>query len=556
MTTRQAQLSIEVLCSATEVAATVHDRRSEAIALFDGLGELQRQALVFDAWTIGVRAIQNAHAAAQEARLEEVGQSLLADIDKQLRAHVEQQHTQVGTALARYFDPQDGHVTRRMKEFVEDQGVLARFLEKYLGPQNSILAESLARQVGETSPLFKLLSPTESQGLVATMETRLREVLAGEHGEMVRALDPLCEDGAVARFLKSLREELKGAAESREKQLAVALAALDANDEHSLISRLMKEATRARQDVLAAVNPDAPSSPMAILKTSLTKLLQEHAVSQAEVARRQEERQGAFEAHVREALTRLETRRAQDLKSPRGGMDFEATALSFLADFTKNSPCVLSPTGGTAGIGRSKKGDAVLAFTAESAFAGARIVFEVKQEEGYTVQRALEELDLARKNRGAGAGVFIMARTHATDVFPRFARHGNNVLVIWDATDPATDPFLQAAIILGVSLVSRIRTAGDEGDITALRDIEKRIEDELSRLERIAKHSDAIRRGVDGISEEMRKAEKALAGLLKKAQSTLRALNVEVCEEEAERRTPIQLEQVTEAANDSEAAVR
>jgi len=93
-----------------------------------------------------------------------------------------------------------------------------------------------------------------------------------------------------------------------------------------------------------------------------------------------------------------------------------------------------------------------------------------------------------------------------------------------------------------------MRTAGDEGDIAALRDVEKRIEDELGRLERMAKHSDTIRRGADGISEEIRKAEKALDVLLRKAQSTLRALNLEVSEEEAERRTPIQFEQKAIAA--------
>jgi hypothetical protein len=40
--------------------------------------------------------------------------------------------------------------------------------------------------------------------------------------------------------------------------------------------------------------------------------------------------------------------------------------------------------------------------------------------------------DAARKNRNAAAGVFVMARSHASDVFPRFARRGNNVLVVWE----------------------------------------------------------------------------------------------------------------------------
>ena len=47
------------------------------------------------------------------------------------------------------------------------------------------------------------------------------------HAELVSALDPLSENGAVARFLKSLREEIKNADANRAEQLSVALAARD-----------------------------------------------------------------------------------------------------------------------------------------------------------------------------------------------------------------------------------------------------------------------------------------------------------------------------------------
>ena len=168
-------------------------------------------------------------------------------------------------------------------------------------------------------------------------------------------------------------------------------------------------------------------------------------------------------------------------------------------------------------------------------------MFEAKHDATYTVQKALDELDAARKNRDASAGVFVMARSHASGVFPRFARFGSNVLVIWDDEDPATDAYLHAAILLGMALVMRVRATGDAGDIAALRDIEARIEAELSRLEKMEKHSEAIRKNVDGISDEIRKAQKALDRLLQNAQSTLRALNVELPDEAAERGSPVLL---------------
>jgi len=512
-----------------------------SLALFGDLDEPQREQLVLDAWTIGLRALHNAHAAAQESKLKDVGEALFADIDRQLRDHVEQQQTTIATVLARFFDPKDGQVTQRLAAFVADEGVLARLLDKYLGPKNSVLAEVLARQVGEASPLFRKLSPTESDGLVKVLEGQLRAVMGEGHAALVRALDPLAEDGAVARFLRSLRDELKGADEDRAKQLSSALAALDANNENSLLSRLVRETHRAGQEVILAVNPDAPGSPMAILKTSLTKLLQEQAATQTEVAKQQEVRQTQFEKEVREALSRIETKRAQDRNSIHGGLDFEDAVVAFVGIATESAPCIFDVTGATAGVGRCKKGDAVLRFTGESAFAGAGVVFEAKQDATYSVQKAIDELDAARKNRDAVAGVFVMARSHASDAFPRFARYGSNVLVTWDNQDPATDAYLQAAVLLGMALVTRSRTTGDAGDIAALCDVETRIEAEISRLARMEKHSDAIRRNVDGISDEIRKAQAALDLLLRKAQSTLHAMNVEIRDEAEERGSPIAL---------------
>ena len=471
------------------------------------------------------------------------------DIDRQLKAHVAAQQQTIAAVLGKFFDPKDGQVTQRLAAFVDDQGVLAHLLEKYLAPQNSVLAQTLARQVGESSPLFRKLSPTDSEGLVKLLEAQLRRVMNEGHAELVRALDPLAEDGAVARFLKSLRDELKGADEDRAKQLASALNALDANDQNSLINRLVRETNSARQAVLHAVNPDAPDSPMAIMKQTLTTLLKEHSRSQAEALKQQQERQERFEKEVREALVRLESKRAQDQKSPRGGFDFEDAVVEFVTGAVRGAPCVVEATGNTAGLrNRCKKGDLVIRFTQESAFDGAGVVFEAKRDASYTAQKALEELDTARANRNAVAGVFVMARSHAPEGFPTFARFGSNVLVVWDETDATADPYLHAAILLGLGLATRGKTVGDQGDLEALRDVEGRIEDELRRLEKMEKHNEGIRKNSDGIADEIRKAQRQLDLLLRKAKSTLIALNIELHEEHVERSSPIALHSASYAA--------
>src|SRR3569832_41531 len=233
-------VAVSTLVSSEMVSADIRDVWSETVTLFEGLSGQQREEVVRDAWVIGLRALGNAHTAAQEARLADVGASVLGELDARLRTHVEQQHATIGAVLGRFFDPRDGQVTQRLAAFLDDHGVLARLLEKYLGPQNSVLADALSRQVGEPSPLLKPLSPTDSSGLIPALESQLQRVLEQSHGQMVRALDPLAEDGAVARFLRSLREEIKGADQDRQKQISAALAALDANDETSLFFCLVR----------------------------------------------------------------------------------------------------------------------------------------------------------------------------------------------------------------------------------------------------------------------------------------------------------------------------
>jgi hypothetical protein len=71
-------------------------------------------------------------------------------------------------------------------------------------------------------------------------------------------------------------------------------------------------------------------------------------------------------------------------------------------------------------------------------------------------------------------------------------------------------PYLHAAILLGLGLVTRGRTLGGQGDLEALRDVEGRIEDELRRLEKMEKHNESIRKNSDGIADEIRKAQRQL----------------------------------------------
>jgi len=99
------------------VLAEITDCRPDSVAVFGQLSESQREQLALDACAIGLRALVNVHAEAREARLADVGASLLDDLDRQLTAHVEEQQRTIATILDRYFDPNDGQVTQRLRAF-------------------------------------------------------------------------------------------------------------------------------------------------------------------------------------------------------------------------------------------------------------------------------------------------------------------------------------------------------------------------------------------------------------------------------------------------------
>ncbi len=535
-------LTVLVDVEATAVEAHIRDHRADALATFAPLTETQRTGLVTDAWTVGLRALMNAYKQAEESRLQDIGKTLREDFERQLDAYVERQQTTFVEILGRYFDPHDGQVVTRLDGFLRDGGDLAKTMETFLSPERGQLAQTLARELGENCPLLRRLSPTDSEGVVCQLETKLRALLVENQADVARALDPLAKDGAVARFLHALRQELEQADNDRSKQLALATQALDANDEDSLLSRLMQETAAAKNAFIAAMNPDLPSSPMALLKTTLSTLLEQHVKTQAESMALLHERQAKFELDVQQALARLEERKRGDAKSPRGGFSYEEAVVRFVQRAVQGAPIEVSTTAQTVGAKPGcKKGDQVLRFTTESAYAGGTLVVEAKRDCGYSVRAALEELEVARGNRLAAAGVFVMPRSHAPVAFPTFARYGSDILVVWDETDEQTDPYLHAAILLGLALASRQRRADDEGDLRALTDIEHRITKELERLDKMRKLAESIRDDADKLAEEVRKAGNGFDLLLRKAKATLKALDIELTETEEARSAPVML---------------
>lgn len=549
-------LNARVALSDSQLEVCIEDTRADSLNLFEDLNDGQRAALSMDAWNVGLRALMSAYRQAEEAKLSDIGKSLAEGVDEQLRAHSESQEKALRDALGRYFNPQDGELQSRLGEFLGNSGVLVSLLEKHLHPQNSVLASTLTKHIGEESALFKKLSTTDSEGLIHLLGEKMRSVLEAEHSEFTKALDPLQKDGAVGRFIESLREEMKRANDDQDEQLKIALQALDTTKEDSLLNQMRRETEKARSELLRAINPDAENSPLAIIKTSLTTLLSEHVKTMQQQLEAERKENAEHRSRMQESIQRIEARKREELRSNRGGAVFEDSVAEFIQQLVGRDGYIVDTTGNVTGLRPNcKVGDLTIGFPREHAFAEARVVVEAKRDKSYTVTQALQEIGIARENRSAQVGIFVMAVSHAPSGFQTFGRYGKDILVLWNDEDPSTDAHLQAAIMVGLALAQRTQCAATEGDVNALQGVEQRLVKELERLTNIKKAADSIAKQAETIQKEVAVGESKLKKILLDAKSTLTALNVELHDEALEAGSPIAINAVgvsleRESAND------
>ncbi len=81
------EVTVDVCQSSVDMR--IADSREESLSIFTELDENQREMLVRDAWTIGLRAIANAFTLAQESKLGDiVSTASLSEVKTALFAHI------------------------------------------------------------------------------------------------------------------------------------------------------------------------------------------------------------------------------------------------------------------------------------------------------------------------------------------------------------------------------------------------------------------------------------------------------------------------------------
>ena len=454
---------------------------------------VERDRFALAALRLGVLALRMAGGQIDGAVIREAGERLLGDLRELLGQRAGELSRQLGETLTRYLDPQSGLLPQRLDALLKTDGDLERLLRQHLGTDDSTLARTLAEHLGRGAPIFRLLAPDDANGLRAQVETALRAALLEQRQQILQEFSLDRRESALSRLVAELRERQTAIQTDVKGQVETVVREFSLDKPDSALSRLVARVEAAQLAIGRNLTLDDEGSALSRLRRELQGAVDE-------LSRRNQE----FQTQVRESLAALQTRREEQEKSTRHGTTFEEQLGGLLAGECQRLGDVHEATGNSTGtIKNCKVGDHVTQLGPESPAPGARIAWEAKEDRGYDLRKALAEIEEARKNRQAQVGVFVFSRRTAPAELQPFARYGTDLVVVWDAEDPATDVYLRAALSVARALVLREHgEAAQAQEIAAEIDSATRtIEKQIAFLDDVRKWAETARSSGDKIVE-------------------------------------------------------
>jgi hypothetical protein len=366
-----------------------------------------REQYALVALRLGLLALRSAAGQMDAVAVRAEGERILSQLRETLAARNEEFASRVSAELTRYLDPQKGTLPERLRRLIQTDGELDLFLKSFLGPERSVMAE--------------------------TLRARLKE---------------------------------------------------------------------HEQSILREFTLDRPESALSRLNTLVRETFLDLRKQQTD-----------FETRVEKALASLRTAREVGAVTTLGGLEFEWVLGQYLQTQAEAAADLFESTGATPGeIKNCKTGDFVIELGSDSAAPGARIVWEAKRDKKYQTRDALNELDEARRNRRAQVGVFVLSRIAAGESRAPLARHDNDILVVWDPQEAASDVYLQAAFSLARALCVRQRQeqAGAEQSVAEIETAINALHKQLEQLEQIRTWAETVKSHGDKISSSAGKVAQKL----------------------------------------------
>jgi hypothetical protein len=506
-----------------------------------------RNTFAVSALRIGILALRQAQGNVDAEVVRNEGQRLIAELSRELALGVQQIDSKIAGSLKLYFDPQSGHFTERVERLVRKDGDLETVLRQQIGDgESSELARTLARRIGESSPLMRRLDPQDAESISRSIEKSVKDVLDAEQGRILGEFSLDNEAGALTRVVAQLEAtngKFKG---DIEKQIKAAIREFSLDDESSALSRLVKKVEEAKDritDEFSVDNQDSAINKLNLVLAETRQSIDDNLTLDNEksaLARLRKQltdvlddiqtKNQRFQEDVSGKLASLVTKHQEEMRSTTHGISFEEEFCVFLQREAQRAGDVFTATGAKPGvIGKCKTGDAVILIGSEAAAAGERIVFEAKSSKKYSLADARQEIDEARKNRGASVGVFVFAKDTAPQGLQPFTRIEHDLFVIWDAADPATDIYLSAAVSVAKALLFRQKAVDNKSQASVL-DMERALnalEKQLKGLDQMETWTSTIQANSGKISGRIVEIRKSAMDHIGQLRASLEAFTPE-----------------------------
>ncbi len=491
----------------------------------------ERERFALSALRIGVLALRQARGQVDGEQIRRQTEHMLLALQSQLNEHANLVHNRLTASLKDYFDPDSGRFQERINRLVRKDGELEELLRRQIGTEDSELAKTLAAHFGDDSPLLSFLTPDESRGLLKALRETFDEQSHFQRERILGEFSLNNKEGALSRLIDELNTQHGRLTENLQEKIDSVVREFSLDEENSALSRLVKNVEGAQRTITREFSLDNETSAFSRLKGLLettqraidNNLTLDNADSALARLRKEvldileghSKTNQSFQEEVKMALQKMVVQRAESARSTTHGLVFEDVVCEFLSHEALKLGDVATRTGDSTGLIKNRKvGDCVVELGPESAAPSARIVVEAKEKDQYSIAQAREEIDEARRNRGAQVGLFVYsARLAPAEMAAApILRFGNDVFVIWNPEDAGTDLFLKTAFTLARALCVRTARHSDAqaGDFQAIDEaiceIEKRTEG-LSEIETSAK---TIQSGSERILKRVELCRKAL----------------------------------------------
>lgn len=461
-----------------------------------------RDEFALRALRIGVLALKQAQGQIDANSVRQEGERMLRSIENALQQHGQLLNERLSHNLKEYFDPQSGKFHDRVERLICKDGELEQVLRRNIGEDDSELCKTLLSHVGDSSPLMKVLSPDGQDGVAAALRTIIEERLHDQRQRVLEQFSLDNKEGALCRFLSEVQGHYDVVSGDLTLKIDKVVGEFSLDKQDSALSRLVGRVEDAQKTITREFSLDEKTSALTRLRGELVDLLKQ-----------QTECNQKFQEEVKVAIGELQARKAEAARSTRHGGTFQEQVFAFVEQDALKCGDVADFTADTPGLIKGRKvGDVVLHLGEESAAPKACIVLEAKEDAGYKLKGMLEELEVARKNRGAQIGVFVCSRRTAPTTCEPLIRRGADIVVLWDAEDVAFDVYFRAALTLARALCVREgqRDAAEAADLAEIEKAILEIEKRAGDLEEIGTWAKTIFNNAEKILSRQEKVRKAL----------------------------------------------